>query len=122
MSASVKSAVYAPEPPLLAALTVASTRPGAPFLATLIEKGTGESATSCGLPKASRASIHSRTGRPAPSHHLFSGSPSGQLGPKTLEAGPDSGPGRTMTDEGLPCTCTEPLTLPSALGAPTRSS
>eukprot|EP00964_Phaeocystis_antarctica_P088903 scaffold56606_cov69-Phaeocystis_antarctica.AAC.1 len=27
-----------------------------------------------------------------------------------------------MTDEGLPCTCTEPLTLPSALGAPTRSS
>ena len=51
-----------------------------------------------------------------------SGSPSEQLGPKTLDAAAERGPGRTMTDEGLPCTCTEPLTLSSALGAPTCSS
>ena len=50
MSATVKSAVYAPEPPRLAAVTVASTSRGSPFLVSEIWKGGGDMATSCALP------------------------------------------------------------------------
>ena len=60
--------------------TAVATTFDAPRRRTFTVNGAGiDGATSSWFSKRSRASIHSRTGRPEPSFHVSS--PSGQLGP-----------------------------------------